>query len=67
MRACACGERTIAEKVWPVEAEVIGVAALAGEQARVLLAADRLADGAEGSACGKLDLFVHAFSDLSGP
>ena len=42
-----------------VDAEIVAEAALAGQQALVLLAADRMADGGEGGAGGKFDLFVH--------
>ena len=43
----------------PLDAEVVGEAALAGEQPAVFLAAQRLADGVEGRAVGNFDLFVH--------
>jgi hypothetical protein len=42
-----------------VEVEVVGVAALAGEQPLIFLAADRMADGAERGAGGKFYLLVH--------
>ena len=42
-----------------VEAEVVGEAALAGEQPLIFLAAQRLADGVEGGAVRNLDVFVH--------
>ena len=47
-----------------VEAKVVGEAALAGEQPPVLLAADRMADRAEGGAGGKPQWLVHATASV---